>query len=104
MTKGENGTNQEEQTEAQVPQQAHKLRPVMDILNRLKWDQSFNVDNFVVVYRDRHSGMLEKPVKDWVIEKTEKDWIPQDRIWGVKRVSDKVMVWDRAARKDLINE
>lgn len=81
-----------------------KLRPAMDVLSRLRWDLRFNVDDYVVVYRDRHGGMLEKPVKDWATDTTAADWIPQDRIWYFKRLSDGTMVWDRAAKKDFINQ
>lgn len=99
----EDGSGQTPQLDMEMGP-SKKLCPAMEVLNRLRWDYKFNVDDFNVVYRDRHGGMLEKPVKDWATDTTAADWIPQDRIWFFKRLSDGVMVWDRSNRKDLINQ
>ncbi|KAI9745726.1 MAG: hypothetical protein M1818_001262 [Claussenomyces sp. TS43310] len=79
-----------------------KFRPAMDVLNRLIHDPAFDLDDYVVGYLDRHSGIMEKAAREWVTESTDDQWIPQSRIQHFKRESDGNIVWDRARRRDLI--
>ncbi|KAJ1569012.1 hypothetical protein HK405_011040 [Cladochytrium tenue] len=94
-----------------------KLRPVSDVLDRLKWDASLGgVAGYVVGYRDRFDGVLELPLSYWVAESTSEDWIPLHRISYVRRADDAEAaassvgsaasrgryVWWREGRVDLI--
>lgn len=77
-----------------------KLRPAMDVLSRLKHDPTFDLDDYVVGYTDRHAGIQEKAAGMWVSESTDEEWIPQGRIQYFRRVSDGKKVWDRAIKYD----
>lgn len=79
-----------------------KLRPALDVLSRLKYDAQFDLDDYMVGYMDRHSGIMEKPAANWIQEVSEEEWIPQSRIQHFRRVSDNCVVWDRASKKDLV--
>jgi uncharacterized protein (UPF0248 family) len=81
---------------------ARKLRPAMDVLSRLRHDTTFDLDDYVVGYTDRHAGIMEKAAGAWVSESTHEEWIPQGRIQYFKRVSDEVRVWDRATKTDFV--
>jgi uncharacterized protein (UPF0248 family) len=79
-----------------------KLRPAMDVLNRLTHDPSFDLDDYVVGYTDRHEGIMEKSAGQWISESTHEEWIPQARIQYFRRVSTGAKVWDRASKLDTI--
>jgi uncharacterized protein (UPF0248 family) len=87
---------------ADQSQASRKLRPAMDVLSRLKYDPAFDLDDYVVGYTDRHSGIQEKAAGSWVSESTDEEWIPQGRIQYFRRVSDGKRVWDRATKQDCI--
>jgi uncharacterized protein (UPF0248 family) len=89
-------------TSADASQPSRKLRPAMDVLSRLRHDPSFNLDDYVVGYTDRHSGIQEKAAGMWVSESTDEEWIPQGRIQYFRRVSDGKRVWDRATKYDCV--
>lgn len=97
-----------EAPEAAVPtstdgsQSSRKLRPAMDVLSRLKHDPSFNLDDYVVGYTDRHAGIQEKAAGMWISESTDEEWIPQGRIQYFRRISDGKRVWDRATKYDCV--
>jgi uncharacterized protein (UPF0248 family) len=89
-------------TSADASQPSRKLRPAMDVLSRLRHDPSFNLDDYVIGYTDRHSGIQEKAAGMWVSESTDEEWIPQGRIQYFRRVSDGKRVWDRASKYDCV--
>ena len=80
------------------------LRPAADVLNRLRHDEDFNIDDYLIGYLDRFKGIKEVPARTWTKEHTSQEFIPQSRIRYFKRKSDRVVVWDRSARVDLIFE
>lgn len=84
------------------PPGAGKLRPAADVMSRLRWDDSMDSSDFVVGYEDRFAGIMEKELAEWKSEQTDEEFIPQHRIAYFKRRSDGVVVWDRAARVDLV--
>ncbi|RPA82128.1 hypothetical protein BJ508DRAFT_414376 [Ascobolus immersus RN42] len=85
---------------ASLPPKTSPLRPAHDVLNRLRWDQSYDVRDYVVGYDDRFLGIMEMGVEAWSNEKTEEEWIPMHRVVYFKRVSDGVIVWDRRVALD----
>lgn len=89
-------------TSADASQPSRKLRPAMDVLSRFRHDPSFNLDDYVIGYTDRHSGIQEKAAGMWVSESTDEEWIPQGRIQYFRRVSDGKRVWDRATKYDCV--
>ena len=79
------------------------LRPALDVLNRLRFDSKFAVDDYVIGYEDRHAGIMEMPVTSWkTSDNTMEDFIPQSRIVYYKRKVDGVEVWNRRKRLDII--
>ncbi|RDW68378.1 hypothetical protein BP5796_09035 [Coleophoma crateriformis] len=87
-------------------QQARKLRPALDVLNRLRYDPAYKLDDFVIGYLDRHAGVVEKPAGAWEVDSTCEEWVPQHKILyfrdekGGKEGGGKV--WEREARLDLV--
>ena len=81
---------------------AAKLRPALDVLNRLRYDPNLDEEDHVVGYRDRHDGVQELCVSLWKSDTTDEEFIPQHRIKYFKRRSDGVVVWDRFMRLDLV--
>lgn len=79
-----------------------KLRPALDVLNRIRWDASLEAGEFVVGYEDRFLGVKEMEVKKWKMEQTDLEFIPLHRVVYFKRVSDGVLVWDRETKTDLV--
>lgn len=46
--------SEEEEFEcAKCKKQRRKLRPVMDVVHRIQWDESLNPEDFIVGYLDR---------------------------------------------------
>jgi uncharacterized protein (UPF0248 family) len=80
-----------------------KLTPASAILNRLKWDGAFKSKDYIVVYEDRHAGLMERPVDAWDTESTEETFIPLHRVRSVKKKSTGMVVWHREERIDLIS-
>ncbi|KAI7970895.1 hypothetical protein EIK77_000562 [Talaromyces pinophilus] len=79
-----------------------RLRPADDVLNRLRWDASFDFSDYVVGYVDRFIGEKEMPIDRWKSEQTHEEFIPMHRVLYFKRKSDGERVWDREKRIDLI--
>lgn len=79
-----------------------RLRPADDVLNRLRWDASFDSSDYVVGYIDRFIGEKEIPINRWKSEQTHEEFIPMHRVLYFKRKSDGQRVWDREKRIDLI--
>ncbi|KAL4977020.1 hypothetical protein BDW66DRAFT_150555 [Aspergillus desertorum] len=80
----------------------NRLRPAVDILNRLIWDESYDSTDFVICYEDRFEGRLEASLDLWKRDSTDEEFIPQHRILYVKRKLDSQVVWDRRWRIDKI--
>ncbi|KAE8143771.1 hypothetical protein BDV38DRAFT_3094 [Aspergillus pseudotamarii] len=79
-----------------------KLRSASDVLNRLRWDAEFDIEDYIVGYDDRFLGEREMPVGQWKADLTDEAFIPMHRILYFKRKSDGVKVWDRETRTDLL--
>jgi uncharacterized protein (UPF0248 family) len=79
-----------------------KLTPASEIINRIKWDAKFDIVDYIIVYEDRHDGMMEISVELWTRESTEEHFIPMHRIRSIKRRSTGQTVWHREERVDLI--
>ena len=86
---------------ASKPVATHKLRPATDILNRLRWDPSFDSSDYVIGYEDRGSGPREAALDRWKTKQTDEEFIPQHRILYFRR-KDGAVVWDRDTRRDEI--
>jgi len=73
-----------------------KLRPIKQVLNRLRHDPKYEVQDYVIGYIDRQAGVVEKPADDWGDGEDESTvvhfrYVPEDRV-----------VWDRVRKIDLI--
>ncbi|KAG9251807.1 uncharacterized protein F5Z01DRAFT_251728 [Emericellopsis atlantica] len=79
-----------------------KLRPAIDVLNRLRWDPSLDGNDHVVGYEDRFDGACEKTLGQWKSDYTDEEFIPQHRILYFRRLSDGAIVWERRTRLDTI--
>lgn len=101
---GEGGvlTTGEKQVKVTKRPGAGKFRPATDVMNRLRWDDNMDSGDYLVGYEDRFAGIKEKDLREWKSEQTDDEFIPQHRIAYFKRRSDGVVVWDRAARIDLL--
>lgn len=95
-------TNQPRSASAPKPEGAGKFRTAADVLNRLRWDASYDHNDFVVGYEDRFLGAMERGLDLWKSEQTHEEFIPQHRILYFKRSSDGVVVWERRTRTDLV--
>lgn len=89
-------------TKAVAMPEGAKLRSASDVLNRLRWDAEFDIENYIVGYDDRFLGEREMPVGQWKADLTDEAFIPMHRILYFKRKSDGVKVWDRETRTDLL--
>jgi uncharacterized protein (UPF0248 family) len=90
-----------------IRQEYHRgLGTARAVLNRLKYDRTFNIDEFKIGYEDRHSDKIqEKPVAAWVTETTDDLFIPEHRIVWFKRCpphGGEVLVWDKAQKIDRL--
>ena len=80
-----------------------KLRPVTDIMARLRWDDADRdaADDVVLIgYDDRVNGPMEVPLADFIPISRGGD-VPEHRVTYV-RTSRGGIVWDRAARVDKV--
>ncbi|KAI0144291.1 DUF455 domain-containing protein [Xylariaceae sp. FL1272] len=84
------------------PAYSGKFRSSADVINRLRWDQSMDSNDYIVGYEDRFLGVKERALDAWKSEQTDQEFIPQHRILYFKRVSDGEVVWDRKERIDKI--
>ena len=78
-----------------------------DVLDRIRWDPLFHVDQYYVGYSDRFGGMQELPVSEWIKESTDEEWIPQHRIRYFRKSGNLAgekegIVWDRDSRIDKV--
>jgi|GEM_PF-1749093 len=72
------------------------LRPVQDVIGRIRFDAALDVARFSVGYEERFAGVREAPLAG-VLGEGE---VPWHRIWFIKAGS--LVVWDRRERIDLI--
>lgn len=72
------------------------LRPVQDIVGRIRFDPLLDVRRFSIGYEERFAGVREAPLADFIGEGE----IPSHRIWYVK--AGALVVWDRKERIDLV--
>jgi len=84
------------------PVPGRKLRPALDVINRIRWDPSLDPDDFLIGYEDRFKGIREMDVGKWKMEQTDLEFIPLHRVAYFKRRSDGVVVWDRETKNDLL--
>ncbi|KAH3767389.1 RNA 2',3'-cyclic phosphodiesterase [Pelomyxa schiedti] len=80
---------------AAPPPEKKKLRTSEDVFNRIKWDPTFNLNEFTMCYEDRFLGLMEVPVNEFDMEN-----IPFHRVWLFKRNGE--IVWDREKRIDVL--
>lgn len=93
---------QQQQQSSAAKKPASKLRPALDILNRLRWDQAFDPSDYMIGYEDRFLGVKETPLESWKGEQTDEEFIPLHRVVYFRRRADRSIVWDRRTRKDVI--
>ncbi|KAI4191767.1 MAG: hypothetical protein LQ346_004619 [Caloplaca aetnensis] len=85
------------------PAASTALRPAHDVMNRIRHDGDLRVSDYVVGYKDRHVGIMEKAVENWSFEGVEEEeFIPLHRVVYFKRISDGHIVWHREDRVDEI--
>jgi poly(A) polymerase len=72
------------------------LRPVQDVVGRIRHDPLFDASRFTIGYEERFSGLREAPLKEFLGEGE----IPWHRLWTVK--AGDLIVWDRKNRIDLV--
>lgn len=84
------------------PVPGRKLRPALDVINRIKWDPSLDSGDFLIGYEDRFKGIREMDVGKWKMEQTDLEFIPLHRVAYFRRRSDGVVVWDRETKNDLL--
>ena len=78
-----------------------KLRQASDVLNRLRYDREYKIDDCIVGYKDRHTSKIkEKPAADWASETTDEEFIPEHRIEYFKQ--DGEVIWDKSSRVDKV--
>ncbi|KAI9830494.1 MAG: hypothetical protein M1826_004731 [Phylliscum demangeonii] len=73
-----------------------------DVLHRLRWDESYADDTYIIGYADRFRGVLEVALAQWLDELTEEEFIPQHRILYFRRQSDGERIWDKHEKLDLV--
>lgn len=72
------------------------LRPVQDVVGRIRFDSAFDPSRFTIGYEERFAGVREAPLSDFLGEGE----IPWHRIWFIK--AGPLIVWDRRERIDLV--
>lgn len=73
-----------------------KLRPGKEVLNRMKFDEKYDIADFVVGYIDRKEGILEKSVQEW------EKFAQEELMAYIKNVKSDEIVWDKARKVDLV--
>jgi uncharacterized protein (UPF0248 family) len=95
-------TSQGPPSSGRPPTTGKRLRPAIDVFNRIRWDPNLDRDDFVIGYDDRFVGVQEMRLDSWKTENTDEEFIPQHRILYFRRMSDGIKVWDRESRADEI--
>ncbi|KAK0108828.1 hypothetical protein ONS96_002670 [Cadophora gregata f. sp. sojae] len=60
----------------QLKQKATPLRPVHEIIARIKWDADLDIANYLIGYEDRFVGVKEMELGRWKSESTDEEFIP----------------------------
>nr|POE62807.1 hypothetical protein CFP56_03711 [Quercus suber] len=82
---------------------ARPFRPAGKALSRALHDPTHQHTDFEVGYHDRFDGLLWIALPQWGHKATEdEDFIPEHRVLKLRRVEDRVVVWDREERKDWL--
>ncbi len=76
--------------------QSGKLRPGREVLNRMKFDSEYNMEDYMVGYIDRKAGILEQSVEKWG------NFGSEELMAYIKNVKDDEIVWDKARKIDLV--
>eukprot|EP01080_Neovahlkampfia_damariscottae_P009129 gene9129-1218_t len=79
-----------------MTQQKKSLRSSKDIINRFKWDNSFDKDKLTIGYKDRFVGIMECNLETYDIGD-----IPEHRIYYFKY--EGTTIWDRIEKLDKIS-
>ncbi|KAL9093058.1 MAG: hypothetical protein Q9165_004196 [Trypethelium subeluteriae] len=79
-----------------------KFRTEREVMSRIRYDPDFSVDDFLVGYEDRFTGIMEIPLSNWKVDTTEDEFIPLHRVVHFRRKATSEIVWDRRRRVDLI--
>ena len=85
-----------------APKPGRKFRPEREVMSRIRHDPTFSVDDFLVGYEDRFTGIMEIPLSDWKADTTEDEFIPLHRIVHFRKKDTRKIVWDRRRRIDLV--
>eukprot|EP01105_Mastigella_eilhardi_P020930 TRINITY_DN5023_c0_g1_i2.p1 TRINITY_DN5023_c0_g1~~TRINITY_DN5023_c0_g1_i2.p1 ORF type:complete len:717 (+),score=139.53 TRINITY_DN5023_c0_g1_i2:1350-3500(+) len=72
-----------------------RLHTSEEVYHRVKWDSSYNANEFTISYLDRFLGLMEVPFNEF-----DSETIPLHRVWIFKRNGE--TVWDRERRIDLL--
>lgn len=67
------------------------------VVNRIRWDDTFDFDSYFVGYKDRFVGIQEISLSQFVDLREDSVYIPYHRVWYIRDQNGKV--WDRATRK-----
>ena len=72
---------------------------ILDLLNKIKWDQNLNPEEYTIIYKDRVNSLLKeikfkniKSFNNLTIELENRE-IPLHRIKEIKQ--DKKIIWKR---------
>jgi poly(A) polymerase Pap1/uncharacterized protein (UPF0248 family) len=85
------------------PEGSRKLRPIQDIIARIRWDEAYDEKDFIIGYEDRFLGVKELELTSWKTEQTDLEFIPSHRIvWIRRKGGDGEKVWDRRLRYDAL--
>ncbi|KAI9721902.1 MAG: hypothetical protein M1828_004997 [Chrysothrix sp. TS-e1954] len=79
-----------------------KFRTALDVYNRFVWDDSFNVDDILIGWEDRHSGIWATGLRTWSREITAENFIPMHRVRFFTKMSDGTTLWDRRSKVDRV--
>lgn len=86
---------------AETPTSQNRLRSAADVMNRIKWDKKYNLDQFIVGYLDRFEGLQEVPFSVFDNRDVSKDsFIPFHRVQYFKQ-NDEIM-WSKVDKIDKI--
>jgi hypothetical protein len=77
-----------------------KLRPGKEVLKRLKFDEAYNIEDYVVGYIDRKEGILECSVAEWEMERGGER--REELLAYVKERGSGIVVWDKVRKIDLV--
>ncbi|PPJ50615.1 hypothetical protein CBER1_05747 [Cercospora berteroae] len=83
---------------------SERFRSASQAMQRLKWDRKHQAIEYEVGYVDRFDGMMWKRLDQWQTHTEEEDFIPEHRIWIIRRVRGHAMVWEREKRIDRTGE